>query len=67
MNTSISDMSCDVFTPNTTHIKINTHIMCTIHHTHHNSSEKNKVPETKTKEGTASRNIARKHDHDPNK
>ena len=30
--------------------------------------DKHKVPETKnTEEGSARRNIARKHDHDPNK
>ncbi|KAL9179081.1 hypothetical protein ACHAXT_000123 [Thalassiosira profunda] len=31
-------------------------------------SDKNKVPETKnTEEGSARRNITRKHDHDPHK
>lgn len=29
--------------------------------------KKNKIPETKTEEGSSKRNIVRKHDHDPNR
>ena len=35
---------------------------------HTRSADKNRVPETKnTEEGSARRNITRKHDHDPKK